>query len=90
MRTAPTTPTMIKTKLLSAGVCVVVCVSINSTDGGSPVVHGCIVDDSADVLMYIVSPEPDVSGIVVPIIKSVLASCVDGTLPVWHKQCAIM
>ena len=42
MRTATITPAMIEAMLLSTGVCVVVGVSENSTDGISPVVHGCI------------------------------------------------
>ena len=87
VRTAPTTPAMIKRLLVSTGVCVVVGVLENRTDGGSPVVRGCIVNYSADALMYITLPEPDVSGIVVSIMKSVVVPSVNGRsrLPVWKK-----
>ena len=51
--------------------------------------HGCIHDDGGDASMYIVSPEPDVSGIVVAVMESVVGFGDDGRLPVWHKQCAL-
>ena len=53
-------------------------------NGGSPVVHGCIHDDGGDANMHIVSP--DVPGIIVAVTESVVGCCVDGRIPVWHKQ----